>query len=173
MAQTPLTSAATLCPAAEALKRIDKRTVADLCSDTGTAVDAASVATNENFLAALLDATGEVEASAMKGGRYMPVDLAALTGAAQARLYRMIARLTMVYLYERRPDKGPLPELYKVVLEHLEQLRQGEAVFGTEETFAAQTEDHEVESRHDVEARNGTTYIGRRFFGRRTNRWED
>lgn len=170
MAQTPLTNSSTLLTAAEFLKRIDKRTVADLVSDTGEAVDVSTLSADANLNAALLDATGEVEASGMKGGRYRPEDLAALTGAARARLHRMVARLTLVYLYERRPDKGPPAELLKVVDEQLDLLRQGEAVFGTDETHDASTMDHEVETSHDVEARNGTTFQAARFFGRRSNR---
>lgn len=170
MAQTPLTSSSTLLSASEFLKRCDKRTVADLVSDTGTAADVGTLSADTNLAAALLDATGEVEASAMKGGRYRPADLAALTGAALGRLYRMITRLTLVYLYERRPDKGPPAELLKTVSEQLELLRQGEAVFGTDETYDASTMDHEVEVSSDVENRNGTTYQASRFFGRRSNR---
>lgn len=170
MAQTPLSSATTLCSVAEFLKRCDRRTVCDLVSDAETPVDAASLATDANLAAALLDATGDVEAAAMKGGRYSPADLAALTGAALGRLLRLVSRLAMVYLYERRPDKGPLPEVYKVVQEQLELLRQGEMIFGTQESFDASREDDTVETSQDVEARNGTTYQASRFFGRRSNR---
>lgn len=170
MPQEPLSSATTLCGVAEFLKRCDERSVAELVSDTNTPVDVSSLATDVNLAAALLDATGEVEAAAMHGCRYRPDDLAALTGAAQGRLQRLIARLALVYLYERRPDRGPIPEVYKAVLDQLEQLRGGEMIFGTTETVAASVQDHEVETSAVVESRNGTTFQASRFFGRRSNR---
>lgn len=172
MAQTPSTNSATLLSAAEFLKRCDLRTVADLCSDTDEPVAEASLAADPNLAAALLDATGEVEAAAMRGGRYTPADLAALTGATQARMRRMIARITMGLLYERRPDKGEPAASYKLALEQLELLRQGEMIFGTVEAADAQIQDHEVENAATVEARNGTSFIARRYFGRRSNREE-
>lgn len=92
MAQEPLTNSTTLCSVVEFLRRCDQRTVAELVSDTGAPVDVASLGADANLAASLLDATGEVEAAAMHGGRYRPDDLAALTGAAQGRLQRLIAR---------------------------------------------------------------------------------
>lgn len=170
LAKTPLTASSAYCTVAEMLKRIDRRTVRDLVSDTGEAVEESSLTTNAELLAAMLDASGEVEAAAMKGARYTPADLQALTGAAKARLCRMLVRLTICFLYERRPDKGPIPEVYKAALEQLEQLRTGEMIFGTVETSNAQTMDHEVETARQVETRDGTTFQTRRFFGRRSNR---
>lgn len=170
MAQVPLTASSAYCTVAEMLKRMDKRTVADLVSDTGAAVDSSALTTNAELLAAMLDASGEVESAAMHGGRYRPVDLQALTGASKARLCRMLVRLTICYLYERRPDKGPIPETYKAVQDDLKLLRDGEMVFGTVETFAAQSMDHEVETSRRVEDRDGTSFQSRRFFGRRSNR---
>lgn len=170
LAKTPLTASSAYCSVDEVLKRIDKRTVADLVSDTGEAVEANTLTTNAELLAAMLDASGEVEAAAMKGSRYTPADLQALTGAAKARLCRILVRLTICFLYERRPDKGPIPEVYKAALDQLEQLRSGEMIFGTVETHDAQTQDHAVETARNVENRDGTTYQARRFMGRRSNR---
>lgn len=172
MAQTPLTSSTTYLSATQFLLRVDRRTVADLCSDTGTAVDADALAADANLAAALLDASGEVEAAAMKGARYTPSDLAALTGAAQARLFRLITRIALGLLYERRPDKGKPPESYQLALDQLQELRDGVMVFGTVETADAQTMEATTETTQDVEARNGITFISRRFFGRRSNRMD-
>lgn len=171
MAQTPLSQASPgYLTVANFLLRCDQRTVADLVSDDGTAVDTSTLATNDKLIAALVDASGLVEGSAMRGGKYSPSDLAALTGVAAGRLYRLITEIAVRYLYERRPDKGPAPEMSKLALEELELLRKGESVFGTVETFAAQSMDHEVETSRRVVDRDGTSFQSRRFFGRRSNR---
>lgn len=171
MAQTPLTSSATLLSAAQFLLRVDPRTVGDLCSRDGTRVTASGLLSDTVLAAALLDATGEVEAAAMKGNRYTPTDLAALTGAGQARLYRLIARLALVYLYEQRPDLKEKPSaVLEEVNRQLEELRSGLMVFGTLETSEAQTMEAVVETAADVQDRNGTSFIARRYFGRRGNR---
>lgn len=171
MAQTPLSQASPgYLTVAGFLLRCDQRTVADLVSDDGTPVDTSTLASNEKLIAALVDASGLVEGSAMHGGRYTPSDLAALTGVAAGRLFRLITEIAVRYLYERRPDKGPAPEMSKLAEEDLKLLRSGESVFGTVETFAAQSMDHEVETARRVEDRNGVSFMARRLFGRRSNR---
>lgn len=171
MAQTPLSVASPgYLSVANFLLRCDQRPVADLVSDDGSPVDTTSLSSNDKLIAALLDASGLVESAAMRGARYAPADLSALTGVAQGRLFRLITEIAVRYLYERRPDKGPAPEMSKTAMEELELLRQGEMIFGTVETAGAQTQHHEVETSVRVESRDGTTYQGRRYFGRRTNR---
>ena len=185
--QTPLSSTTSYLPVAEFLKRYDVRTIADLVSDTGAAVDVTTLSSNANLAAALLDASGDLEAAAMHGAMYTPADLAAIaaatqvvnnvtvdrTTASQGRLFRIVARLALGYLYERRPALGDPPATVGEALKELEQLRSGEMIFGTVETAAAMIQHHEVERPDQVEARNGTTYQAARFFGRRTNRSAD
>jgi hypothetical protein len=181
VAQTPLTSTIPYMSVAEFAKRVDIRTIADLIGDQGAriglqddgTIDVATVAANANLAAILLDASGEVEAAGMKGARYTPSDLmliATTTGAAQGRLFRIVTRLAVGMLYERRPDKGPPPAAYDQALEQLQQLRDGVMIFGTLETSGAQVMEAKKETRDDVDARNLSSVQASRYFGRRGNR---
>lgn len=123
-------SATTLLPAAEFLKRADQRTVAKLCSDTDEAVEAGALAADPNLAAALLAASGDVEAALVSTGRYTAAQLQALTGTALAALYDLIAPFAVVKLYDRRPDRKPPdfgPGLVKAQWD-LERYRWGDRV---------------------------------------------
>ncbi len=171
MAKTVQTSAASLLTVAEFLKRADLRTVGDLCSDTGTRITSGGLATDTHLAAALLDATGIVEQACLVAKRYLPADLAALTGAGLGSLYRLLSRLTLCLLFERRPDlEMKQPWIWEWVEEQLEKLRQGERIFPFTETEDAGLIHIEVETAPEVEARNGISYIMQRMWGRRGNR---
>jgi hypothetical protein len=184
MALTLNSSASGYLPPLEFLKRFDLRLIADLISDTGVRVggspnpDPAVVAVNLNLLSALLDASGDVEAACIRGHRYQPDDLQALAGtpdnvalpsAAQSRLFRLVGRLAMCYLYERRPDKGPIPETYKAAWDHLEALANGEQIFGFAEAQDAGLLRSETEAAPLVERRNLTVVQARGYYGTRCN----
>lgn len=171
MARTPDSNSSTYLSSEEFLKRVDRRTVGDLVSDDGTRVPSASLISDTNLAACLLDASGAVEAACLVGKRYTPEDLATLTGASLGHLYRLITRLTMLNLYERRPDENRrIPETYTAALDELERLQKGERIFGFIEHEEAGYLDHEKETAQDVVDRNGTVVIAERFFGTRTNR---
>lgn len=158
---------------AELKKRIDYRVLADLCSDTGTRLTEAALLTNENLAALLADASAEFERACMCGERYKPADLAALVAAstvAKSGVFRILSRLVMVMAYERRPDKGPVPEVYMKVLDELERLRHGERILQFTEAANAGHSNYDVENTTDVETRNGIPYQARRVFGRRSDR---
>ena len=177
MAQTPLTNSTSYLSAAQMLLRVDPRTVGDLCSRDGVRVSASGLLSDTVLAAALLDASGEIEAAAMKGARYAPEDLvaiAATTGASQGKMFRMIARLALVLLYEQRPDHKEKPTAtFQAVQEQLRALEDGISVFGTLETADAQVMEATTETAADVENRRGTTYHARRYFGLRANRSSD
>lgn len=166
---TPNSSAASLLTPAEFLKRADANTVGQLCSDTKTPVDPVSLLTNPVLQAALDDAQGDVEAYCLKGNYYQPADLAALTGVGQKRLFRLLARLALGYLYERRPNFAPVSPQAAQAREDLEALSRGEQIFGLAETQAAGEPSHYLENAGDVQARNGVAVVASRFFGQRTN----
>lgn len=177
MAQTvsTATSAAVTALAAEVVKRVDWRPLADLCSDTGTRLaSSAAVQADTNFLAIVRDAFAEIESACQKGGRYLPVDITALladTGAAAGKFLRILSRVVVMLAYERRPDKEPGdPAVITRAQEALQQLADGERVFSFEETRDAGRFSHEVETATDVENRDGITYQADRYFGRRGNR---
>jgi len=170
---TPLTNSTSLLPVAAYLARCDKRTVARLCSDTGTAIADGALASDPNLAAALLDATGAVEAACLVSGRYSPTDLAALTGAAQAHLYRLLSRLTTLFLWERRPDlEMPMPPLIKEALDELELIRKGERLFGTVEAVDAGVVQSPKMTEAKVRDRAEVSYQSRRLFGNRAA-WSD
>lgn len=171
MAKTVSTSATTYLSAAEYLKRADLRTVGDLCSDTGSRIASGALPSDANLAAALLDASGLVEQACLVTSRYLPVDLAALTGAAQGALFRLLSRLTTCLLFERRPDlEMKQPWLWEWTEEQLQKLRDGERIFGFVESEGAGLPTITTETATEVEARNGISVQVERMWGRRGNR---
>jgi hypothetical protein len=167
-------------PPPEVLKRVDVRWCADLCSDTGakvgsstdTAAMAAALALDPNFLASIDDACGALEAHCLIGMRYTHADLAAIAASAtvaRALLWRFLSRLTMCFLWERRP-RLELPKAYEEVLKDLEKLRSGELIFGTVQIEQAGLPSSRQESRRDVDRRNLASTRMARFFGDRGDR---
>lgn len=116
---------------ADLLKRYDARDIGDLASDTGTQVSTGSIPTDANVLAALADASGDIESALLAGNRYTTADLAAVTGNTASKLIRLTCDIAMGYLLSRRP--GYDPERLKAFREQnhfmLERLRKGENVF--------------------------------------------
>ncbi len=168
---TPNSSGSGLLSAAEFLKRADPRVVGDLCSqsDDEGRIPADQLPTNAVLLAALLDAQGIVEAAVMRGARYQPADLAALTGAGQTYLFRLLRGLTMLLLYQAR-DETNVPERYAKVMEEVERLADGGLVFGLNEAQQAGLMSHHQETQADVCRQNLLTGMAKRFFPVR--KWE-
>src|SRR5271167_19782 len=87
---TPVTGAASYCTPTQMFQCFDIRTIADLCSDTGTPVGAIAntdpvqidptiLAVNPVFLFIMGAASGKLESAIQVGGRYTPGDLILLT----------------------------------------------------------------------------------------------
>lgn len=160
------------CTAAEFLKRCDARTVAKLCSDTGTPVETAALAADPNLAAALLDASGAVEMACLVGGRYAAADLAALpaNSPAQGALYRLVTQLALCMLYDRRPlAADQKPWYYDATMAQLDALAEGKRLFAIQENIDAGVVESDVESREVIEERAGMVVTSPRFFGRRVN----
>ena len=117
--------------AAEFFKRYDVRDVGDLVSDDSTTVTPTSLATDVNLLAAIGDASGDIDAALLAGGKYETSDLEGLTGNGLNTLYRMCSDLVLFYLLSRRPDLSPdrLEAYEKLRSRHLKRLQSGENVF--------------------------------------------
>lgn len=125
--------------ASDYLSRSDVASVGRLCArgtPDGTTVTkpvtAAALLTDAILAAALLDASGLVRAACLQGDRYLDADLAALTGNAQAALYRLVARLTTCLLWEDRALGGgdvPRPEFYEMAYDDLKRLEEGQRMF--------------------------------------------
>lgn len=118
---------------ADLVQRYDVDILGDLATDDREELDREVVPTHPNILAALLDASGEVDVALLSGGRYTPDQLANLTGNTKNHLVRITCAAAMALMCERRPDRVnlELAEAYrKTAKGHLEQLRRGENVFG-------------------------------------------
>ncbi len=173
--KTIQSNSSSLMSVAAFLARADARTVGDLVVDDDTGrVAASQLSSNANLLACLADATGLLEEAVMAGKRYSAADLAGLAASSttgQAGLFRLLTRLTMVLLFERRPDRElKLPWIYDQALKDLEQLRAGGAILPFLETAAAGLVDSHVETPQQVTDRQGLNVIGSRMIGIRGNR---
>lgn len=156
----------------EFLLRADKRSVARWVSDTGAPVAAADLATDLVLLAHIRDAEGEVESACLVKGLYTAADLAGLSGRSQGKLFRLITRIAVCLLYERRPgfaESDQPPFFYQQAMEDLEKLSRGERIFSYQEHADAGVMDHVTDTEQLVEQRNGIVVSARRFFGVRNN----
>lgn len=136
------------------IKRYDVRDIADLASDTGDAVDTASLAADANILAALADASGDIDSALLAGNRYTTDDLEGLTGNSLAKLVRLTCDIAMAFLLGRRPAHDP--ERLKAFEERarllLERLRKGENVFDLDPQKDAGTPDISFQTPSTVQA---------------------
>jgi hypothetical protein len=177
MPMTPNNSAASLLPILEFLKRKDVRTVGDFCSDTDARATQTQLTQtsppsqpNLNLQACLDDAQAIVEAFCLKGNRYQPTDLAALTGVGLTLLYRILADLAEECMYERRPDKKrPQSAQFDRAHMFLDMLASGQMIFGFVEVQAAGELTAKHETWGDVYRRNLAVVQCERFFGHRGN----
>lgn len=122
------------------LERYDVRDIGDMLSDNNVALTAAQCQTSKNLLAALNDASGQIDAAVMVGERYTPRDLRNLTANSAHNLIRITCELALLNLMLRRPGRVP-PEQVKAMRElsqaSLEQLSKGQAVFETSTAVTA------------------------------------
>lgn len=155
--------------AAEFLRYFDTRMVAELLSDTGTKVqNPAGEASLQELLRA---ACGEVEACALRGGRYTADTLAAIATSgtfAAGHLKKLVAVCAMNNLRSRRGRVGEEElQSHKWAEQHLKALRQGEEIFGVvEEQEAAHLHaDHDDQTRRT--RRSGISVHASPFWGLR------
>lgn len=170
MAKTVLTSATSYLPASEFVKRHDARVLGDLLQDADARVPAISLPTDPNLAEILLDASGAVESACLRGGRYIPADLAALTGAGLRFLYRIVDGVAFAMCWERRYPDRELPAWCKFSFDALDALSRGERILSFQEAADAGRLTHKVETQSDLEKRCGVAIQADRFFGIRSNR---
>lgn len=155
---------------AQFLRYYDSRVVAELLSDNGVKVVAPA---GDPILAELLQAAcGEVEASALKGGRYTSDDLAAIAASTTnggVYLRKMCAAVAMDSLRSRRGRVGE-EELKdrKWVTEALRLLRQGEQILGFVEVQIAATTQSTKDDAQARQVRQGISTFASPFFGVRS-----
>jgi phage gp36-like protein len=117
----------------EFLERYDVRDIGDLLADDNVQITAAQCQTNKKLLAALNDASGEIDSAVMVGERYTPTDLRNLTANSAYTLIRITCEIALARLMQRRP--GRAIEQVKAMREaadaSLKSLSQGNAVLET------------------------------------------
>ena len=152
--------------AEDLVKRYDARTLGDLCSDTGVRVSEVSLATNAKILAALDDASGEIDAALMQAKRYSTADLASLTGNSLAYLKRLTCTFAFAGLWNRRPyvDDMERDEALKQARQALDRLRRGENVFDLEDQKAEGLPDVKEPSVSSIDRLNLTVDRARRGY---------
>lgn len=130
-------------PYAEAqdmIDRFDSRLLGDLVQDANTQAGEVALLSNRKMMAALGDASGEVDAAIMVGAQYTPEQLAGLTGNSLSHLKRITCDIALARLIERRP--GMAMEVSERILtraqKHLESLRKGLNVFVTDTTASGE-----------------------------------
>lgn len=118
------------------IARYDSRMLGDLVSDADQQVPAVNLASDTVLLAMLEDASGSIDAALSVGGRFIPSDLAALTGAELSHLKRITCDIAFAYLLRRRGgiDAEKHEANLKLAEAHLERLRRGETIFRIPDT---------------------------------------
>lgn len=170
MAMAPISSTAGYCTGAQAVTFFDVRAWAQLIQDDGDAVADAAVPTHPTLLAELLAASGEVEESVMRGGRYKPVDLAALqasTTSGGTYLAKMTASIAMWNMMERRDPEAQMTSKLARIYESLILLSRGELVFGFQEVMDAGVSATVKWYQTQADLDNDPVWQARRMFGNR------
>jgi hypothetical protein len=179
---TIATGSSPYCSVTQFLNRVDVRAVCELLSDDTIPVDPSTLSSNAILLDLLSGASGRVESAATVAEAYAIIptaipprnDLALIAnggGNGAALLADIVAGLAWWRLLSRRPNDLEAPPLYKDALEYLDQLRNGERIFGILENATAGELSDYVESSWDVESRLLPTYEAEPLFSRRNNRW--
>lgn len=154
---------------ADLIKRYDVDVIGTLCQDDREEIDRDVIATHENVLTALMDASGEIDVKLLSGGRYTPAQLAALTGNSQSLLKKVCCAIAMANLFERRTTSAYEELAEKVAKqsrEYLKALASGENVFGIEELISGEAAILSVDTVQAVEIENRRLITGRmsRYF---------
>lgn len=181
MAQTPLSGSASYLTAARYWLYKDERPTLELLSDDDTratraaAEDETPVLAGQPqtpglvFLAARQWASGEVERWCLPGERYLPVDLAALTGNGKTILEGLVADLAFWRLTIRRWPRTEQKDVSGAAeaMQTLKDLREGETIFGLAEAADAGLPSVATLDTGD----NGQVVrAAHRYFGNRLNR---
>lgn len=174
MVQTLVSSVSSLCSVAEFLKRVDRQAVATLASDVkGTPVPDNMLATNPNIIAALMDASGVLEAAVATGAKYSAADLqlmAATVCVAQGMMFRIVTDLAWQFLFERRPNmNAAMPPSMNRSLTWLDELAEGKKIFLFAEVRDATFMTGEIASKETVTDRDGSVSQAAAYFGRRSD----
>lgn len=155
--------------ATDFLRYYDTRVVAELLSDTGTKVT--TPASDAGLAEHLRAACGEVEACALRGGRYTADDLTEIAASEThggSFLKKLVAACVINNLRSRRARVGE-DELtaHKWVTQALAQLGRGEMIFGVVEVQDAATTHSDRDNAVVRERRNGISLHAAPYWGTR------
>lgn len=117
------------CTAANIVAALDQRTVAELCSDTGTP----SPVPNSVVTELIGQAQGEIDMYIRVGNRYTADDIAALEAGENPTLVRLAVDLTIELLFLRRGRTIPEGIMGRIERTRavLRSLSEGELIFGS------------------------------------------
>jgi phage gp36-like protein len=117
------------------LDRYDNRRLGQLVRDDGTEATSTQLLSDTILAAALSDAASILNSAIFRGNRYLPTDLAALTGDDQALLIRVNCDLAFGLLHRRRgftqSEIETLAPGYKDAVLLMGRLELGDAIFNT------------------------------------------
>lgn len=122
---------------ADLILRVRPETIADLVSDGPVRVTEDELETNANLLAALDDASGEMDAALRVGNRYSAAALAALTDNSLALRKRICCDLAWALLLRRNGSPTEAEASSKKAESMLEALRKGVNIFDLEDNADA------------------------------------
>lgn len=158
------------CSATIALYYIDTRQWGDALYDNGTRATAAQIIADPTMAELLLSASGEIEMAAVRGARYLPVDLATLAASATASaatLRKMTAWLAFTDAWMRRRPADQVPQMGVWAYQLLDALGKGEKIFSIQENIEADIPLNGFETSADDWTRASSVYLSLPFWGRR------
>lgn len=152
---------------ADLIARYDVDQVGDLATDERETLDRANVADHLHVITALEDASSEVDAALLAGGRYTATQLQELTGSSASYLKSIVCGLAMAALHERRPEaieRDLIDRITKKARDSILSLRRGENVFGIVEVVDATRLQLSGPTALEIEDRNGMAERMHRYF---------
>lgn len=147
--------------------RYDIDLVGDLSTDERESQDRDNIPTSPRVLAALADASGEVEVALLAGGQYTVEQLQSLAGNSRNHLVQIVCGLAMAALYRRRPeavDKEHIDSITRDAREAIKALRRGENVFGIQTAIDASVLEMTGPTAIELDRRNDLSVRMGRFF---------
>jgi phage gp36-like protein len=147
--------------------RYDIRDIADLSTDDGEPQDHDNLQSNAMILAALADASAEIDAALLAGGRYTTEQLDDLPARSKQYLISIVCSLAMAALFERRGeafDKDRIERMTKRGREAIDSLRKGQNILGLPEVIDAGRVMTTGPKAIDIENRNDLTQRMSRYF---------
>lgn len=171
MPKTSNSSSSAYAQPADLLVYLDARMTGDLVNDQGIMLTPTAILTDPTVAKHLLRASGRLEAICLKGRRYQPADLQALTGASREYMIWVVCGLALESLRWRRANLEEIAQPFAKELSLvLDELANGKQVFGFLETEAAGLPDHSVITGADLYGIPSLVSNMDRYFGTRRNR---